>query len=566
MSRIGLRHCSALPRPTQTNGSFRSLLLISLLWSVLVMEAHAQERPNILLITADDMNWDSMGAYGCPVPDVTPHLDHLATQEGFMFDYGYVNIAICNPSRQVILTGSHSHQTMTRGFTVVEPIGPTLPNFLQNPGGYYTAQVNKRQKEYSWNEGLGESRTMFGRNVTFTGQLATRIMQTATARGQPWFLNYNLNDPHRPFHGSQIEKEKFGNDGRLATFEDPSRIYTANEINVPGFLPDYNNVRKEMAQYYSSVRRLDDGVGALLRAVDAVGQTNQTLVIFMSDNGLSAPFAKINCYQASLRVPMIFRYPGVIAPGTRDGQHMVSAIDVAPTILDLVGLPIPPHMAGRSFAPLLRGEQSRQDQRDFVVGYYYRNLLDAEMYPMFVVHTIDWVYIYNPWVRSGKEVRNSDFLKSLIRLEMLHYANYDQEMYERVKFHRFRVREELYNLQEDPHSYVNLVDQAEHQDRVTDLRAILVQWMQETNHPAQTLMMDPHNETLISEYLQYETCNARIQIQDHYYNPTNEAINNTCTLSSSSARAASLLPVVVRGGSGGWWWTSMILLLLLLRD
>ena len=497
--------------------------------SVILSLAGAEQRPNILLITADDMNWDSVGAYGCPVPDVTPNIDNLVSQ-GFMFDYGYVNIAICDPSRHVILSGSHSHQTMTRGFTEVEPMGPTLPSLLRD-NGYYIAQVNKRQVGYPFFEWIGEHNTMWGRNATFSGQLAARIMRKARNLGAPFFLNFNLNDPHRPFHGSKAEKERFG-DQRNSMFQDPSRIYKADEINVPGFLPDLPAVRTEMAQYYSSVRRLDDGVGALLHALELVGQVNNTVVLFMSDNGLSAPYAKINCYQASLRVPLILRYPGVIEPGKRETTRMVSAIDIAPTLLEIVGLPVPSHMAGRSFVPLLYGEE--QDDRDFVIGYYYRNLKDAEMYPMFVVHTIDWVYIYNPWVKKGKEVKNSDYKKSLIRLAMLDFANYDEAIYNRVQFHRFRIREELYHLEDDPDSYVNVIDKPENQERLARMRAVLVQWMKETDHPAQTLMQDPHNDTLISAYLSYETCNARVQIEERYYGGS--SINSTCTLSSSAIR------------------------------
>ena len=84
-------------------------------------------RPNILLITADDMNWDSVGVYGCPVADTTPNLDRLATA-AFRFDTAYVPISLCTPSRQVMLSGNHSHETMTRCFTELERVGPALPD------------------------------------------------------------------------------------------------------------------------------------------------------------------------------------------------------------------------------------------------------------------------------------------------------------------------------------------------------------------------------------------------------------------------------------------------------
>jgi N-sulfoglucosamine sulfohydrolase len=116
--------------------------------SLLVAGVALAERPNILLITADDLSWDSVGVYGCPVEETTPNIDRLAS-EGIQFDYGYVQIAICTPSRQVMLSGSHSHQTMTRCFTEMERVGPTLPDVLKQ-NGYHIANINKRQNHYEW--------------------------------------------------------------------------------------------------------------------------------------------------------------------------------------------------------------------------------------------------------------------------------------------------------------------------------------------------------------------------------------------------------------------------------
>ena len=133
--------------------------------------AQAQTRPNILILTADDMNFDSVGVYGCPVEESTPNIDRLASQ-GIQFDYGYVNIAICHPSRQVMLTGSHSHQTFTRSFTPVTRVGLALPDVLKQSGGYYLAQVNKRQVRYDWDTDLDEKASDWGRNVQLQGELA----------------------------------------------------------------------------------------------------------------------------------------------------------------------------------------------------------------------------------------------------------------------------------------------------------------------------------------------------------------------------------------------------------
>jgi hypothetical protein len=113
---------------------------------------------SILLITADDMNWDSVGVYGCPVEETTPNIDRLSS-EGIQFDYGYVQVAVCTPSRQVMLSGSHSHQTMTRCFTELERVGPALPDVLKQ-NCYHIANINKQQDFYGWDTAIDETESV----------------------------------------------------------------------------------------------------------------------------------------------------------------------------------------------------------------------------------------------------------------------------------------------------------------------------------------------------------------------------------------------------------------------
>ena len=141
--------------------------------------------PNILLITADDMSWDSVGVYGCPVEEITPNIDRLAS-EGIQFDYGYVQIAICTPSRQVMLSGSHSHQTMTRCFTELERVGPALPDVLKQ-NGYHIANINKQQDFYDWDTAIKETESGFGRDIPFHSETVSGIIEPrGRSRGSSW--------------------------------------------------------------------------------------------------------------------------------------------------------------------------------------------------------------------------------------------------------------------------------------------------------------------------------------------------------------------------------------------
>ena len=115
----------------------------------------------------------------------------------------------------------------------------------------------------------------------------------------------------------------------------------------------------------------------------------------------------------------------------------------------------------------------------------------------------DWVYIYNPWVDGKKEVHNSDYTFSLTLHAIWAAADTVPSIKARSDFHKYRIREELYNIRQDPHSYNNLIGEQEYQQRVKDMRQILVNWMKETDHPALELMKDPFNQELIDGYMNW---------------------------------------------------------------
>ncbi|MBM4153060.1 MAG: sulfatase [Kiritimatiellaceae bacterium] len=471
-----------------------------------MLAASVGAQPNILLITADDLGWDSLGVHGCPVAETTPNLDRLA-QEGSRFEHAYVSIALCTPSRQAMLSGNYSHQTMTHGFTELERKGPAMPDLLKQHG-YYLANINKQADYYEWDTAIGEDASAMGRDVPFYYTAISDIIAQAAKKQQPWFIMANSNDPHRPFYNSESELKNpkytaFREAKRLST---PSRVYSPDEISVPGFLPDLPEIRQDMAEYYSSVRRLDDSVGRILAAVEDAGQTTNTLVIFMSDNGISVPYSKMNCYRASLRTPMILRWPGRIPANYRDPRNMVSGVDLAPTLFEFAGIDIPPHMAGRSFAPLLAGKS--QPDRDYIVGHHYRNLRSNQMYPEFTIQSLDWVYIYNPWVDGKTEVHNSDYTGSTTLLAMWDAAEKIPSVRERVNFHKYRVIQELYNVRQDPYAYHNVIDNPENAEQAALMRQKLLTWMKDTDHPAAKLMADPLNPTLIAEYMALEKATA----------------------------------------------------------
>ncbi len=438
--------------------------------------------PHILLITADDMNWDAVGAYGCPVAGMTPHLDRLAS-EGICFDYAHVTIAVCQPSRSTLMTGRYPHRCGGEGFFHLRRSGvPILPERLRQ-GGYRVGILGKVAHstpygDFAWDMAHNREVLGHGRNPAIYRQLAVDFMKQAKSAGRPFFLMVNSHDPHRPFFGN--DRPEWYRDGAVPAAVAPSRIFAPDEIVTPGFLADLPDVRLEISEYYSSIRRCDDTVGAVLDGLRNAGFLEDTIVLFLSDNGMAFPFAKTNCYLNSTRTPWIVRWPGRIRPGSRDTEHFISGIDLMPTLLDIAGLEPPPDMDGRSFLPLLSGH--RQEGRHLVFTQFHQTA-GRQNYPMRSVQGRRFGYIFNPWSNGTREFKNeSQAGRTMSALKQ--GAKSDPGLAERVALFLYRVPEELYDFENDPDALCNLIDDPRYADERDRLRASLEMWMERTEDPA----------------------------------------------------------------------------------
>lgn len=440
----------------------------------------AADRPNLLLITVDDMNADSVGVFGSAVPDTTPNIDQLASQ-GMRFDMAHVQVANCMPSRNVMWSGRYPHSNKVLGFyPVKEPGYPVLAD-LMGQAGYFTAIRNKTKdstpyKPYHWDLVLDKSEqgaVLDKRDPQSFGVSTLRAIKAAKRAGKPFSLMINISDPHVPFAGF----DRKGN--RIDDPFIPSRRYTAEEVAVPGFLPDYLVVREELAHYYSSVRRADDAVGEVLRALADGGAADNTLVLFLSDHGMPFPFAKTQLYHHSTRTPLIVRWPGKVKAGSVDAAHMVSAVDILPTLLASVGAAMPEGIEGRSFLPLLRGQTQGDRQRVF--KEYHENS-GGFTAPSRAVESPDYLYIFNPW-SDGKYSMSSATMFTKTFKKMREMAKTDQAMAARIEFFFKRTIEEFYDLKADPNCLSNLMDQPDQLQRIEGFRGEMQSWMAQTSDP-----------------------------------------------------------------------------------
>jgi len=460
--------------------------------------------PNLLLITADDMNWDAVGVFGSPVAEATPQLDQLAA-EGIAFHHGHVTIAVCQPSRSAMLTGRYPHRSGGEGFhRLRHPDLPILPAMLREHG-FAVGILGKvphstPYADFSWDMTWDMDDLGHGRSPAVYAEHAGQFFAQAREAGRPFFLMANSHDPHRPFVGNDPAEWYAESPGQPAAAP-PSRVFQPEEVTVPGFLPDLPEVRREIAEYYTSVRRCDDTVGALIQALERSGLAEDTLILFLSDNGMAFPFAKTNCYLNSTRTPWIMRWPGVIAPGRHDQEHFVSGIDILPTFLEATGIEPPEDLDGRSFLPILEG--NGQAGRDYLFTQFHETA-GRRCYPMRCVQTRSHGYIFNPWSDRVRVFKNESQSGRTFPA-MREAAESEPDVARRVDFFLHRTVEEFYHFETDPDALDNRIADCD-SPHLQQLQARLEAWMQETADPALEAFRHRHDPDYLARWMaQIET-------------------------------------------------------------
>ncbi len=327
-------------------GAFFVFASVLLLHSACTPEAapaslRADARPNLVLIVADDHGKDALGCYGNPVIK-TPHLDALAAT-GTRYDRAFCTTSSCSASRSVILSGLHNHRNGQFGhehdfhhFLSYDTV-QSLPVLLA-AAGYRTGHVGKfhlgPEQVYHFQERFVAD----ARSPMEMVEATTPLLDGAS----PFFLYLAFSDPHRDGQFRQAlphAPDGFGN--RPESYPGITEvIYDPAEVIVPDYLPETPETRAELAQYYQSVSRLDQGVGKLVAALRARGKLENTIIIYISDNGAAFPGAKTTLYEPGMQLPCIVKNVGQTERKVSD--LMVSWTDVVPTFLSAAGVPYAP--------------------------------------------------------------------------------------------------------------------------------------------------------------------------------------------------------------------------------
>ncbi len=441
---------------------------------VIAQKTKATKQPNIVFIISDDHRWDALGAAGNKKIK-TPVLDKLA-REGVYFRQATIHVSQCAPSRTVLLTGLSPHQNgyyannfirndlqWANRFTV-----PTMPELLQQ-AGYQTILVGKwHLRTDPWLTGFTDIRTWLPEGASnyvdsrlakgksrkkevikgFTNGIfandAIEFLTSDAAKEKPFFLWLASTIPHaptkpNPSHFEHMYEGETNEDLLPPGF--PS--HTSVQIPLEGIA---DSVAPNLANYYASVSYLDNLVGQVLATLDKQGLAENTIIVFLGDNGLMAGSrglrGKVVPWEESVRVPLIVYAPKfAVIKGRNDIP--VSSLDLPATILSMAGVSIPENWAGRNLQPLLKGSKK---------------------------HGID--HAISEWADTESQFRN--YTHRLIRTPH----------YKLIRWDKPDKPDDLYNLIADPHEATNIINKPAMRPVRDQLLTQLNVWMKKTNDPA----------------------------------------------------------------------------------
>jgi N-sulfoglucosamine sulfohydrolase len=472
--------------------------------------AQAAKR-NVVLFVTDDQSPD-FGAYGNPAIK-TPNLDALAT-DGTLFKNAFCTTASCSASRSVILSGLHNHANGHYGhqhsYHKFNSYGNliSLPVYLSH-GGYRTARCGKYHV-------APESIYKFGQAIPGNSRSPVEMAENSKAflvedSEKPFFLYICTSDPHRgggsanelPYKPDRFGNPKPGSKGYPGIKE---VIYDPAKVNVPGFLPDTPTCRAEIAQYYQSVSRVDQGIGRLIEILKKTGKWEDTLFLFIADHGIAMPGAKTTLYEGGMRSPCLVRNPYLKKRGIAT-DAMVSWVDLAPTILQFANVlddkgKLTPSTAQSLGTAKIKGEQNgRGLSPGKFHGRSFLSVLDKEKttdwdqvnashtfheitmyYPMRVVRERRYKLIWN--IAHGLPYPFASDLWAAPTWQ----AQWKQGMSapygaKTVRNYIHRPAFELYDLQEDPHEGNNLANSSKHMELLARLKKKLKAFQEQTNDP-----------------------------------------------------------------------------------
>ena len=480
------------------------LMLITLACAEQPTPVKKASLPNVILIAVDDMAFDTPESFGGGVKGLTPNIDALAVK-GMSFSQAYNTSSRCSPSRGTMMTGQFQDVYAEKpggSNTTVKKGVKTLPEYLA-PLGYMTGLFGKDGHykpldKYAFDHVSPMAARAVGRSPRLYADNVSAFIKQAKKTGQPFFISTNTHDPHRPFAGQPEElrslKKRFKKELKHIkkklksinadniTFVRPPEVTAWSEKGTKGpeYLPDLPEVRDEYGYYLNSAHRADQFVGEMMRVLAENDVLENTLVIFLSDNGIHVPFAKANVYLASVKTPFILYWQGQTVAGTVTNS-LISTIDLVPTILDAVGLDIPKNLPGKSLLGLVSDPNKLHHSQVFAT----LNGVHGEHFEMRSIIDQEHIYVYNRFAQKGYQYYGGKYSGGLSLKGMERAAKSDAAVKERLNFLFTRVPEEIYDVNKDPSALNNLLGQDRVHKKLSTYRHSMHAFMKSIKDPYQ---------------------------------------------------------------------------------
>ena len=456
---------------------------------------------NVLLMVADDEGRESP-IYGNNKIK-TPNLQNLAARS-LLFENAYTSVSSCSPSRSVIMTGLPQHQNgmyglehATHHFRSFDNV-MSLPRILNQTGNYWTGIIGKKHVApesvypyaYSYTEQDGYDLNQVGRNITLMKKLARGFLEEATKRDDPFFLYIGFFDAHRGCGVSFCEDFGDGSKGNGVIPDWKPVEYDPQDVEVPYFIQDTLTARKDIAAQYKTISRLDQGVGLMMQALKDYGFDNDTLVLYVADNGCPFPNAKTNLYESGMIEPMMISNPLSRSRWGERSTSLVSTTNIVPTVLDWFNLKYPdyklfgPHKTTLQSASLIQLTEKEPENgwdtvyasHDFheITNYYPMRVVRSKQFRL--IKNLNYLMPYPLAVDLFQAPTFQDILNNTVN-------NHATKWFKTLTQYYWRDQYELYDIVNDPFELKNLVNDPNHAKTLAELKDKLHDWRDTTDDP-----------------------------------------------------------------------------------
>ena len=444
--------------------------IISVVLCIFSLASLADDRPNVILFIGDDISWNDYGCYGNSSAR-TPAIDALA-ENGLRFTQAYLTASSCSPSRASIITGRYPHNN-GKAAELHLPIAWNLPWFpaLLREAGYYTALSGKNHMQSALApKGKQNQPKAFDAmdNGNGPGNRGGHANWVKTVKGRPtdkpfffWFAAY---DAHRAWDG-----DRDWNETLYGPKHDPRKVV------VPPFLSDDKETRKDLASYANEVTRFDYYIGQVVKTLREQNALENTLIFVMADNGRPFPRAKTRLHDSGMKTALVAHWPKGISSKGKVCSSLVSAIDLAPTILEVANVKPAETMQGVSMSLLFKDPQHTIRQ----YAFSEHNWHDYEAHGR-SIRTSKFLLMKNfrpqfAWQGPADSVRSPSH-RQLLELKTAGKLSLAQQ----DVFLAPRPELELYDQVDDPHQLRNLANDPQYSETRKELVKILDLWMKQT--------------------------------------------------------------------------------------